>query len=177
MNAYDNMTQAELIAVIQKQQKDIEFLSHDISFNILKKEAGVLRYNNLHTDAQVVFIDLCNVHAGNHFFTMDGYDELVKAFTRRITDVAIKFGGDEIVIILDKNVNVWSYMQYVASVMAENNIYAVIAATTACGTLLETAKKLDKIVSAEKLAQEKNGEKPARDAEYVCLDSTIIYAV
>lgn len=172
---YNNLSHEQLIAIIEAQNAQIEFLSKDISFNILKKESGVLHHNNIANGTEIIFIDLCNVHAANHLYTMDGYDQFVRNVTNRIDDIAIKFGGDEIVIILPENSNAWAYMHRIAEIMQNNNIYAVMCATKSHGTLLETVKTLDAVVSAEKLALEQNGEKPNRDAEYTCLESIILY--
>jgi hypothetical protein len=166
---YDNLTREELIAVIQE-------LSFDRSFGIIKKERGILDYGNIVDGTDVIYIDLANVHAANHLYTMDGYDSFVRNVTAQIKheDVVIKFGGDEIVIIPRNGTSLVDYIARLNTLLKDNNIYAVIASTKSINGLCETVKYLDAIVSAEKTELEATGKKPARDQVYTVRDSSIL---
>ena len=166
---YDNMSQAELIAII-------EILSMDVSFGIMKKERGILDYGDIADGTDVIFIDLGNVHAANHKYTQDGYDSFVRNVTSKLKneDTLIKFGGDEIVIIPRAGTRIVQYIARITTLLQDNNIYAVLAATKSLGGLCDTVKYLDAIVSAEKLELELTGAKPHRDQPYQLLESFVI---
>lgn len=168
---YDNMSREDLIAYI-------ESIRIDKSFNILKKESALVEWTIADGD-QVIFMDIVAMHSANHLYGMDGVDSFIRNITDwiRVSDKVAKFGGDEIVIVLQSNTNAWHYMERLAVVMANNNMYGTIAATTALNGLENTIKKLDAIVMTDKLESEKNGTKADRCATYVCGESTIIYAV
>lgn len=168
---YDTMSRDDLIAMI-------ETLSYDQSFGILKKERGILEYGNIADGTDVIYLDLCNVHAANHLYTNDGYDCFVRNVTDKIkhSDAVIKFGGDELVIIPRNGTHIVEYLDRLTRLLRDNNIYAVIAYTQSVNGLTATVKTLDKIVSAEKKRLEENGLKPSRDEAYKVLDSIIIEA-
>ena len=141
-----DLTRDELIAMV-------EYLSNDQSFGIMKKERGIFDYGNIANGTDVIFLDLCNVHAANHLYTMAGYDQMVRNVTEQIKhlDAVIKFGGDELVIIPRNGTHIVEYVTRLCEVLKTNNIYAVIAYTKSHGGLVETVESLDKIVSAKKL--------------------------
>lgn len=167
---YDNMTREDLIAMI-------ESLSYDKSFGVMKKERGILDYGNIADGTDVIFIDLANVHAANHLYTMDGYDQFVRNVLDNIKheDTVIKFGGDEIVIIPRNGTHLEEYINRLMALMYSNNIYAVIATMKSMNGLCATVKELDVIVSGEKLRLEESGLKPCRDEKYRVLESVVIY--
>lgn len=167
---YDCMTREDLIAYI-------ESIRIDRSFEVLKKESALVEWN-VADNTPIILIDIASMHAANHKYTMNGVDQFIRNVTKEIrsTDKIAKFGGDELVIVLESCDNAWAYMHRVAGIMRDNNLYAVMAAMPAKNGLENTFKMLDAIVMAEKEEQDKNGEKD-RHAEYTVKESTIIYAV
>lgn len=168
MNLQD-CSKAELLAII-------ETLSTDLSFGIMKKERGILEYGNIADNTPVIFIDLANVHAANHLYTMDGYDSFVRNVTSAIKheDVVIKFGGDEVVILPRTGTHIAEYIARLTTLLHTNNIYAVIASAPSINGLVETVKYLDAIVSDVKLELELTGKKPSRDEAYHVMESVVV---
>lgn len=170
---YSKLSKQELLDILH-------FARIDRSFGIIKKEFGIIEYGNVADGSIVIYLDLANVHAANHKYSMDGYDKFVQNVMNELreSDILIKFAGDEIVI-LPKNINnaadLKTYIMRLSKLLADNNIYAVIAITTAVNGLENTVLYLDKIVSCKKLELEVCGLKPHRDAEYVCLNSIVMY--
>jgi len=167
---YNDLTRSELLDLVN-------VLSIDRSFEIMKKEACIFHYDNISDGEIVLFIDLCNVHAANHKYSMAGYDRFVRNVTRTIreSDIIAKFGGDELVIILRSTADIKAFVARLITIMAENNIYAVIACTTSYNGLVATVEYLDKHVSYHKLLAERTGSKPDRSKDYECLASTVVY--
>ena len=167
---YDNMTREDLIAYI-------ESIRIDRSFEILRKESALVEWT-IEENTPIILLDIASMHSMNHKYGMSTVDSFIRNVTAsiRITDRIAKFGGDEIVIVLDSMDDAWAYMHRVNELMRANNLYAVMCATKYHDSLLATFEKLDSIVMAEKLEQESNGEKASRDELYTCKESTIIYA-
>ncbi len=110
---------------------------------------------------------------------MSVVDSFIRNITSfiRTTDQCAKFGGDEIVIMLQSNSDGWQYMNRLAQVMKENNMYGTMACCLSSRGLQQTVDKLDAVVMADKLESENDGSKADRYAAYTCGESTIIYAV
>jgi len=168
---YDAMTREELIAYI-------ESVRIDRSFDILKKESALVEWI-VPDNTTIIFLDLASMHAANHKYGMDGVDQFIRNITKfiRKSDACAKFGGDEIVIMLQSESDGWAYMERLAQVMSDNNMYGTIACTKSVGGLQNTVNKLDSIVMQDKLESEKDGSKANRHAVYICGESTLIYAV
>jgi len=166
---YDGMTRDDLIAYIEK-------LRVDISFGIIKKETAVAEWN-VPNGTTIIYLDLACMHSANHKYGMSTVDSFIRNITAyiRTSDNAAKFGGDEIVIMLQSESDGWAYMQRLAQVMSDNNMYGTMAYTKSHGGLLTTVDKLDSIVMQDKLESELDGSKAHRDAEYTCGESTLIY--
>jgi GGDEF domain-containing protein len=150
-------------------------LQQDHTFGILNKSGLHMLWSNIEDGKDLIYIDLCNVHAANHAYTFSGYDskinKVLDAF--RSSDIIAKIGGDELIVILNSG-NAVEYCERLAQVMKENDIYAVIAPVKTSNGLQATIDKADADVSGLKLALEMYGLKPSRDEAYKCLDSYII---
>jgi len=175
MNIQD-MSREELIALVMEQQKRIGYLECDQAFGgILNRNAVASK--PICSDHKLVQIDIANMHAANHAFTMDGVDKLICSFVDnfRHTDTVIRWGGDEIVIIPSDDSNMEAFVKRLDYVLHDNNLYAVIAVVTTSEDITETVGRADELVSAVKLSLELNHMKPGRDELYRVLDSHIIY--
>jgi len=170
-------TYNELKAENELLRSLIAKLQMDCTFGILNKNGAMMLYGNVEDGKNLIFIDLCNVHAANHKHTMAGYDAMINKMldSFRHSDTIIKYGGDELVIILNSG-NPEEYMKRMDYVMQQNNIYAVMVSVKTQGGLQKSIDKADAIVSEVKMSLELNGMKPDRNEEYTCLDSHIIVA-
>lgn len=175
MNIQD-MTREQLIALVQQQQSRIAYLECDQAFGGIQNRNAVAS-KPICAGRKLVQIDICNMHAANHMYTMDGVDKLICAFVDqfRHTDTIIRWGGDEIVIIPSDDSNMDAFCTRLDVVLHDNNLYGVIAVVTTSTDITETVKRADMLVSAVKLSLELNHMKPGRDELYRVLDSHIVY--
>jgi diguanylate cyclase (GGDEF)-like protein len=152
-------------------------VSIDRSFEIMKKEACLFQYENISNGEIVILIDIANMHAMNHFYSMNGVDTRIKNFCAelRSNDIVAKFGGDELVIIVKSTNDIIAYTDRIVEIMRSNDLYGVIAVTFSNNGLNATFNHLDTHLSSMKLALETLGLKADRNAEYACGLSQVIY--
>lgn len=150
-------------------------LGMDRAFGIISRNMAETFYTTIEADKTLIMVDIANMHALNHAFTMAGADERIKNVTDviRHSDLVVRWGGDEIVIVLNSG-NVAEYIIRLNELMAANDLYAVICAVNTSNSLVETVNRADEKISATKLMLEVTGQKPDRNAPYVCLNSVII---
>jgi hypothetical protein len=166
---FQAMSHADLVQLLQQVIWD----SHT---GFLAGNAAVVLGASIEPGDIALFIDFCNVHACNHFYGgMTGTNERWKAsFATRGDDTIVKWGGDEVIVLL-RDYDVEGYLARLIHAMRENNVYAVIAVVRTSDNLVETAHRADALCTSVKNHLEETGQKPHRDAPYVCLDSHIIY--
>lgn len=173
-----NLTQITQTLESMSKEDLVKFatmLGIDRGFGIMTRNMAQTLMSDIEAGQTLVFADLCNVHAANHLYTMAGYDERVDRVLAEVrhSDTIIKWGGDEIVFIVNSG-NVAEYVSRIKELMAANDIYAVFGIVTTSTSLVESVKRADAIVSVTKLMLETTGQKPSRDAEYVCLESIVV---
>lgn len=173
---YSNLTQSELIAIIETQKAQIELLQIDPFTGILNASGAFTFHSSIPANKALLMIDMCNVHAMNHKYTMNGTNERwIRIFDdNRLEDILIKYGGDEFVVIIDIN-DLNGYIDRLLTKLSDNDCYAIVAVVSTSNSLKESVDRADLIVSAAKYTQEINGMKPGRDEEYSMGDSHIIY--
>ncbi len=121
----------------------------------------------------LIYVDMCNVHACNHKYTMSGTNaRWIASF--RSTDNLVKIGGDEIGIYVNDE-DVGGFLRRVTEAMVHNGVYAVFVVLGTSGSFTEDINRADAMCSAIKLDLEQTGRKPNRDMPYVCLDSIVEY--
>lgn len=147
----------------------------DRAFGVISRNMAETFYTTIEAGKTLIMVDIANMHALNHAFTMAGADERIKNVTDTIrhSDLVVRWGGDEIVIVLNSG-NVSEYIIRLNELMAANDLYAVICAVTTSESLVETVNRADEKISATKLMLEVTGQKPDRNAPYVCLNSIVI---
>lgn len=165
---YDNMTREELIALIEK-------LSIDSAFQVMNRNAAELRYSTIKSGKSLIMVDIANMHAANHKYTMHGVDTMIQNVidSFRHSDIVIRWGGDELVIILNSGCPL-EYITRFDQVMRNNNLYGVYGVVTTSDNLRESVKRADALVMQVKLCLELNNMKPSRDQEYMVLDSHVV---
>ncbi len=165
---YNELSREELIARINQ-------LEIDSAFGILNRNGAMARYSTIESGKSLIMVDIANMHAANHKFTMNGVDTLIRNVVKefRHDDLVIRFGGDELVILLNSG-NAEEYVKRFDAAMKQNHLYAVYAIVTTSNSLLESVVRADALVSEVKYALELNGMKPDRSAEYKVLESHII---
>ncbi len=165
---YDNMTRDQLIALIEQ-------LTIDSAFGIINRNGAMMRYNDIEDGRTLILLDLCNLHALNHKYTNAGVDQLIRNVVNqfRHDDSVIRYGGDELVIILNSG-NGQEYVKRFDSVMHANDMYAVYAIVTTSNGLENSVAKADELLTAVKVSIELNGMKPDRNQPYELLDSHVI---
>lgn len=158
---------------------ELEQLTHSLMWDqhtgyMLGSAAAVL-LRRITPGRRLVFVDFCNVHACNHFYggLAPTNERWVASFQSRDDDTIIKWGGDEIAILLP-DVDVDGYITRLTGAMRTNNVYAVIGIVTTSDDLMETIVRADSIVTKKKVELEESGQKPHRDEPYVCLDSFVV---
>lgn len=183
MNHLSNLTQDQLIGLIAYQNeiiksaaKNIQSLQIDPMTGIMNASGAFTFHSTIPADKALLMIDMCNVHAMNHKYTMDGTNERwINIFSdNRLEDTLIKYGGDEFVVILDSN-DVAGYIERLENKMIANDVYAIVSVVNTSNSLKESIDRADEIVTAAKYTQEINGMKPSRDTEYCIGDTHIIY--
>ena len=172
MNIHDAlkiMTRDELIALLTETTND--------PFTGIMNAAGAKAFHSrIPENKALLFIDMCNVHAMNHKYTMNGTNKAwMNIFAdNRLEDVLIKWGGDEFVVIIDRD-TLEGYLTRLQEKMIANDVYAIVAIVTTSNSLQESVNRADDIVSSAKYMQELNGMKPGRDEAYSMGDTHIIY--
>lgn len=154
-------------------------LGIDRGFGIMTRGMAQMFYSTIDTGKTLIFLDLANIHAANHKYTMNTVDQFVSSVLDqfRHNDTWIKWAGDEIVCILENtDTDIAAFIDRLDNVMAEHNLYAVYGVVTTSTDLVESVKRADAIVSATKLDLELSGKKPDRNEEYRRLDSVTVYA-
>lgn len=166
---FADLSKEELIVVLNK-------VIWDAHTGFLSGNAAAALGASVEAGDIAVYLDFCNVHACNHFYggLMGTNTRWINCFTSRGDDTIIKWGGDEIVVLL-KNYDVEGYIHRLVNSMKENNVYAVITIVRTSSDLIETIARADTICTSVKNELERTGKKPHRDAPYVCLDSIVVY--
>lgn len=117
----------------------------------------------------MLYIDFCAVHSCNHAYTMEGTNaKWINSF--RGTDNVIKWGGDELIVMLPY-ADTEGAINRLVSNMQYNDVYAVIVVLTCDDSLVSTAIRADRILTDVK----KGLDKVSRNAEYMCGDCTVVY--
>lgn len=149
----------------------------DRAFGIMSRNMAETFYGSIEAGKTLIMVDIANMHAMNHLYSMDGVDQRIKAVTDviRHSDLVIRWGGDELVIVLNSG-NVEDYIARLDTLMHQNDLYAVIGSVITSESLAESVKRADAIVMQTKLMLEETGQKPNRDEAYRVLPSVIVYA-
>lgn len=146
-------------------------------FTGIMNAAGALSLHaNIPAGKKLIFIDMCNIHAMNHKYLMAGVNERwVNVFNHmRLTDILIKWGGDEFVIILNDG-DVEQFLDRLDDTFHKFDCYAVYSVVTTSNSLNESVARADAIAMKKKLELEQTGQKPGRDEPYRVLPSHIVY--
>ena len=165
----ETMNKEELIAMMMD-------LGMDRAFGVISRNMAQSFYKTIDSGKILIMIDIANMHAANHLFTMDGTDRRIKNVTDaiRMSDLVIRWGGDELVIVLNSG-DIEDYLVRLDELMQANDLYGVYGVVTTSTDLAESVNRADSIVSATKLMLEVTGQKPDRNAQYVCLNSVTVY--
>lgn len=165
---YDAMSRDELIAAI-------EILTIDAAFGIMNRNAAMLKHSTIESGKSLIMFDIANMHGANHKYTMCGVDNMIRTLinTFRQSDILIRYGGDEIVILLNSG-NALEYIDRFDAVARANNLYGVYGIVTTSTSLEESVNRADALVMAVKTSLELNGLKASRDQEYSLLDSHVV---
>jgi GGDEF domain-containing protein len=165
---YDDMTREELIAMVEK-------LTIDSAFGIINRNAAELSYSTIESGKQLIMFDIANMHGANHKYTMAGVDTMIRTLINefRHSDILIRWGGDEIVILLNSGCAL-EYIDRFDTVARANNLYGVYGIVTTSNSLVESVARADALVMQVKLCLELNGMKTSRDQEYSLLDSHVV---
>lgn len=181
---FSTLSNEQLIALIAYQSEQLNKAAQDIQSLQIDHMTGIMNASGAYTfhstipaNKALLMIDMCNVHAMNHKYTMDGTNERwVNIFSdNRLEDVLIKYGGDEFVVILDQK-DVVGYIERLEQKMIANDVYAIVGIIITSNDLKESINRADEIVTAAKYSQEINGMKPSRDEIYSMGESHFIYA-
>lgn len=171
-NTLESMSKDDLINLVMEN-------GIDRAFGIMTRNMAELFHSTIESDKYLVFVDLANIHAANHSEEMGymaGVDEKIRVVTDNIrhSDLVIRWGGDEIVIVLNRG-DINTYLDRLESLMLENNLYCVYGIVKTSDSLTETVKRADRIVNAVKDDLERSGKKPGRNEPYKRLDSVTVY--
>lgn len=166
---FQELSKEELIAVIEKLSSDA-FTGH------MNAAFAKMTHSRIPANKYLIMVDLCNVHAMNHKYTMNGTNaRWIKIFAdMRLEDIVIKWGGDEFVLIIDTD-DINGFIARLDEKMHANNCYAVYGVVKTSNDLEESVNRADTIVNLVKYNLEINGLKPGRDEEYKVLESHVIF--
>jgi GGDEF domain-containing protein len=166
--ALTQKTQAELIDLICS-------LGIDSTLGLMTKDTAMLFHSEIEAGKTLLYIDLANIHGANHLYGR----EMVDQFTHNVlnqfrhSDTWIRWGGDEIVCILN-NGDIVDFIDRLDLIMSTNNLYAVYAYVTTSSSLEESVNRADAICMQCKLQLEKFGLKADRCEEYKRLSSQVV---
>lgn len=167
-----------LLARIAELESQVKTLSNDPFTGILNAAGALLTHPTIPANKTLIFIDMCNLHAMNHLYSMNGTNqrwiESLAFMKMRLNDVLIKWGGDEFVIIIDSE-STEGFIERLDASFHANDCYAVYGVVTTSNSLQESVNRADSLVMKKKLELENAGLKPHRDAPYICLDSHVVY--
>jgi diguanylate cyclase (GGDEF)-like protein len=171
----------DIRATLETMNKDelvnmLMSMGMDRAFGVISRNMAETFYTSIESGKTLIMIDIANMHAMNHKFNMNGVDTRIKNVTDviRHSDLVIRWGGDELVIVLNSG-NVADYLIRLDELMAANDLYAVYGVVTTSESLSESVARADEKISATKLMLEVTGQKPDRNAEYVKLNSVTVY--
>jgi GGDEF domain-containing protein len=154
-------------------------LEIDPAFGCYNRGAGELNYPTVKNGYAVVFIDIANMHALNHKYTMAIVDEFIANVINvaRDSDIVYRHGGDEIVCVVPA-ADVNGFVDRLDSVMSDNNLYGVygIVYCNKNTAIQNAVKRGDELVMAVKAILDANGSRPDRNALYVKYDSVRVYS-
>lgn len=169
------MTHDELVAYCLSLQTKVNEYQIDQAFGILNRTAAYDQFNELRYK-WFIMIDIANMHAANHTYTMAGVDQRINAVINTFrSEDTYRHGGDEICIIVDRRTDINAFLNRIDTAMAENNLYGVYAAVYSDETTIDNAAQLcDMLLMIKKTMIDRAGMKPGRDEPYRKLDSHFI---
>src|SRR5688500_243134 len=155
------MSREELIAYVETT------LEVDPAFQCMNRIGAERRYTSVNTDQALIFIDIANMHALNHKYTMSGADERIRNVVSSVrqTDTIWRYGGDELICLVPA-ANVEGFLKRIEQLMSDNDLYAVYGIVF-CDrmTIMESAiARADLAVMQVKATLDANGMKPDRNA-------------
>jgi GGDEF domain-containing protein len=166
--ALTQKTQAELIDLICS-------LGIDSTLGLMTKDTAMLFHSEIESGKTLLYIDLANIHGANHLYGRETVDQftnnVIKHF--RHSDTWIRWGGDEIVCILNSG-DIVDFIGRLDRIMSDNNLYAVYAYVTTSESLEESVNRADMICMQCKAQLEKFGLKAGRCDPYVRLSSQVV---
>lgn len=147
----------------------------DSTFKLINRDFAKMFHSHIESDKTLLFIDLANMHGLNHKYSMSLADQFINNVlnTFRHNDTWIRWGSDEIVVILDSG-NVCELINRLHVEMTANNLYAVYGIVTTSTDLQESIDRADAIVMSAKSQLEKYGLKAGRDEVYSVKASVVV---
>lgn len=150
----------------------------DRAFGIMTRNMAELFHSNIDAGKSLVFVDIANMHGMNHsekMGFMPGVDKRIDTVLAqfRHSDLWIRWGGDEIVVVLNSG-EVCEFISRLDAAMAREELYAVYGIVETSTSLVESVKRASNITMACKAQLEKHGLKAGRDDEYVRLTSQVV---